>query len=152
MSCADDLTLDDLNANVTSEVLERVSAGEGSNSNLWGSIDRDKYAAGLRAPLTNSVNGVNLVDPESAPKVIKTWDDRLEEEQFVESGVDDEVGPPGYRRADPSSSSCTFPSSRVFGFVLCFCICRLQATHTDQVDCASSATFRTRLTSTTLSR
>lgn len=42
MSCADDLTIDDLNANVTTEVLERVSAGEGSNSNLWGSIDRDK--------------------------------------------------------------------------------------------------------------
>lgn len=43
MSCADDLTVDDLNNNVTTEVLERVSAGEGSNANLWGWIDRDKY-------------------------------------------------------------------------------------------------------------
>lgn len=34
------------------------------------------------------------MDPESAPKVIKTWDDRLEEEEYVESGVDDEVSPP----------------------------------------------------------
>jgi hypothetical protein len=38
-----------------------------------------------------SVIGVNLVDPLSAPKVIKTWDERLDETQYVESGVDDEV-------------------------------------------------------------
>lgn len=42
MSCADDLTVDDLNNNVATEVLERVSAGEGSNTNLWTYIDRDK--------------------------------------------------------------------------------------------------------------
>lgn len=42
MSCADDLTVDDLNGEVTADVLERVSAGEASNSNLWGWIDRDK--------------------------------------------------------------------------------------------------------------
>lgn len=45
MSCADDLTVDDLNTSVTTEVLERVSAGEGSNTNLWGWIDRDKWVA-----------------------------------------------------------------------------------------------------------
>lgn len=42
MSCADDLTVDDLNNNVTTEVLERVTAGEGSNANLWAFIDKDK--------------------------------------------------------------------------------------------------------------
>jgi hypothetical protein len=42
MSCADDLTVEDLNNNVSTQVLERVSAGEGSNSNLWSWIDRDK--------------------------------------------------------------------------------------------------------------
>lgn len=35
---------------------------------------------------------MNLVDTQSAPKVIKTWDERRDEEQFIESGVDDEVG------------------------------------------------------------
>ena len=44
MSCADDLTAEDLNESVSTAVLERVSAGEGSNINLWGQIDRDKYA------------------------------------------------------------------------------------------------------------
>jgi hypothetical protein len=34
---------------------------------------------------------LNLVEPETAPKVIKPWDERLDEEEFVESGVDDEV-------------------------------------------------------------
>lgn len=38
-----------------------------------------------------SVTGLNLEDPSSAPFVIKTWDDRLDQEQFVESGVDDDV-------------------------------------------------------------
>ena len=42
MSCADDLTVEDLNENVTTEVLERVTAGEGSNANLWNWIDKDK--------------------------------------------------------------------------------------------------------------
>ncbi|GMK60000.1 hypothetical protein CspeluHIS016_0902170 [Cutaneotrichosporon spelunceum] len=79
MSCADDLTIDDLHSAVTTEVLERVSAGEGSNANLWGWIDRD------------NVVGVNLVEPEAAPKVIKPWDERLDEEGFVQSGVDDEL-------------------------------------------------------------
>ncbi|RSH85794.1 uncharacterized protein EHS24_003974 [Apiotrichum porosum] len=79
MSCADDLTVDDLNNNVTTEVLERVSAGEGSNANLWGWIDRD------------NVVGVNLVEAESGPKVIKVWDERLDEDTFIESGVDDEL-------------------------------------------------------------
>lgn len=41
MSCADDLTLDDLTSSST-QVLERVSAGEGAHRNLWGQIDRDK--------------------------------------------------------------------------------------------------------------
>jgi len=78
MNCAEDLTADDLNGDVSSAVLERVSAGEGSNVNLWGQIDRD------------NVTGLNLEDPLSAPKVIKTWDDRLTEEG-VESCVDDEL-------------------------------------------------------------
>lgn len=38
-----------------------------------------------------SVTGLNLEDPSSAPSVIKTWDDRLDQEQYVESGVDDDV-------------------------------------------------------------
>ncbi len=42
MSCADDLTVDDLSTAVTTQVLERVTAGEGSNTNLWAQIDRDK--------------------------------------------------------------------------------------------------------------
>jgi hypothetical protein len=42
MSCSDDLTADDLTNSVATQVLERVSAGEGSNANLWGHIDRDK--------------------------------------------------------------------------------------------------------------
>ncbi|ODO11923.1 hypothetical protein I350_00707 [Cryptococcus amylolentus CBS 6273] len=79
MSCADDLTTEDLNGNVTAEVLERTSAGEGSTTNLWSHIDRD------------NVTGLNLDDPLSAPKLIKPWDNRLDEEQIVESGVDDEL-------------------------------------------------------------
>ncbi|OCF56567.1 hypothetical protein L486_05417 [Kwoniella mangroviensis CBS 10435] len=79
MSCADDLTADDLTNNVTTEVLERVTGGEGSNTNLWGQIDKD------------NVTGLNLEDVSSAPKVIKTWDERLDEELFVESGVDDDL-------------------------------------------------------------
>ncbi|KAK4686377.1 hypothetical protein P7C73_g3744, partial [Tremellales sp. Uapishka_1] len=79
MSCSDDLTVDDLTTSVATEVLERVSAGEGSNTNLWGHIDRD------------NVTGVNLLDPASAPSIIKTWDDRLNDVYHVESGVDDEL-------------------------------------------------------------
>lgn len=44
MTCADDLTIDDLNGNVSTSVLERVTAGAGSNTNLWPQIDRDKWA------------------------------------------------------------------------------------------------------------
>jgi hypothetical protein len=40
MSCADDLTLDDITE--SPQVLERVSAGGGAHTNLWGQIDRDK--------------------------------------------------------------------------------------------------------------
>ncbi|KAK8865747.1 hypothetical protein IAR55_000894 [Kwoniella newhampshirensis] len=79
MSCADDLTTDDLNGAVTDQVLERVTAGEGSNTNLWGQIDKD------------NVTGLNLMEPSSAPKVIKTWDERLDDEDYVESGVDDDL-------------------------------------------------------------
>ena len=39
----------------------------------------------------HSVEGINLRVMGSAPRVIKSWDDRLVEEG-VESGVDDEVG------------------------------------------------------------
>lgn len=38
-----------------------------------------------------SVTGLNLDDPLSAGKVIKTWDERLDESEYVESGVDDDV-------------------------------------------------------------
>ena len=41
MSCADDLTLDDITE--SPQVLEQVSAGGGAHTNLWGQIDRDKY-------------------------------------------------------------------------------------------------------------
>lgn len=41
--------------------------------------------------LTTSVTGLNLLDATSGPKVIKTWDNRLDEGEYVESGVDDEV-------------------------------------------------------------
>ena len=44
---------------------------------------------------SSSVTGLNLVDPASAPKVIKTWDDRLDDELYVESGVDDDVSSAG---------------------------------------------------------
>ncbi|OXG85210.1 hypothetical protein C348_01601 [Cryptococcus neoformans Gb118] len=79
MNCADDLTTDDLTGSVSTEVLERASAGEGPTTNLWSHIDRD------------NVTGLNLEDPSSAPSVIKTWDDRLDQEQYVESGVDDDL-------------------------------------------------------------
>ncbi|ORX34198.1 galactose-binding domain-like protein [Kockovaella imperatae] len=78
MSCADDLTVDDLNDSSATAVLERVTAGQGSNTSLWAFIDRD------------GVTGVNLQDPTAAPKIIKTWDNRFNEEG-VESGVDDEL-------------------------------------------------------------
>ena len=42
MSCADDLTTDEFSTAVSTEVLERHTAGEGSNTNLWAQIDRDK--------------------------------------------------------------------------------------------------------------
>ena len=45
-----------------------------------------------------SVTGLNLDDPMSAGKVIKPWDDRLDEVEYVESGVDDDVS------SHPSSS------------------------------------------------
>jgi hypothetical protein len=41
----------------------------------------------------DSVTGLNLDDPLSAGRVIKTWDERLDEEIYVESGVDDDVSP-----------------------------------------------------------
>lgn len=37
------------------------------------------------------MTGVNLLEADSAGRVIKVWDERLDEEAFVESGVDDEV-------------------------------------------------------------
>lgn len=97
MSCADDLTVDDLTTSVTTDVLERVSAGEGANANLWAFIDRD------------NVVGLNLVQPGDAPKVIKTWDERLDEEEFVESGVDDEVGWVGAGRVIAHTRRCRAP-------------------------------------------
>ena len=45
MSCADDLTLDDITE--SPQVLERVSAGGGAHTNLWGQIDRDKYVPSI---------------------------------------------------------------------------------------------------------
>jgi hypothetical protein len=51
MSCADDLTADDLSTSVATAVLERVSAGEGSNTNLWAQIDRDKSVFLSTAPI-----------------------------------------------------------------------------------------------------
>ncbi|KAL7423746.1 hypothetical protein Q5752_001328 [Cryptotrichosporon argae] len=79
MSCADDLTIDDLTTAVSTSVLERVSAGEGSNANLWHMVDR------------NNVEGLNLDTGGSAPGVIKTWDERLDEDVSVQSGVDDDL-------------------------------------------------------------
>lgn len=38
-----------------------------------------------------SVTGLNIEDPESARKIIKTWDERHDMELFCESGVDDQV-------------------------------------------------------------
>lgn len=78
MSCADDLTAEDLTTNVTTEVLERITAGEGSNTNLWPNIN------------IACVEGVNLEVAGSAPTVIKEWDERLSDVQ-IESGVDDEL-------------------------------------------------------------
>lgn len=50
----------------------------------------------------DSVTGLNLDDPMSAGKVIKPWDDRLDELDYIESGVDDEVS-----TSDHSTSSMT---------------------------------------------
>lgn len=44
--------------------------------------------------------GVNLVEAESGPKVIKVWDERLDEDTFIESGVDDEVSCAGSNASD----------------------------------------------------
>ena len=44
--------------------------------------------------LTYSVTGLNLDNPLSASNVIKEWEGRLDEEEYVESGVDDDVSPP----------------------------------------------------------
>lgn len=100
MSCADDLTLDDITE--SPQVLERVSAGGGAHTNLWGQIDRDKYVSQMcglsemkdqreKRELTHSVTGLNLDNPLSASNVIKEWEGRLDEENYVESGVDDDV-------------------------------------------------------------
>jgi hypothetical protein len=43
--------------------------------------------------LTYSVTGLNLDNPLSASNVIKEWEGRLDEEEYVESGVDDDVRP-----------------------------------------------------------
>jgi hypothetical protein len=51
-----------------------------------------------------SVVGVNLVEPDSAPRVIKTWDDRLTE-GGVDSGVDDEVRSTFFRLCYPTCLS-----------------------------------------------
>ena len=37
------------------------------------------------------MTGLNLDDPLSASKVIKEWEVRLDEAEYVESGVDDDV-------------------------------------------------------------
>ena len=112
MSCADDLTLDDITE--SPQVLERISAGGGAHTNLWGQIDRDKQVLILnsgptrrtnshgveelgnerREGLTHSVTGLNLDNPLSASNVIKEWEGRLDEEEYVESGVDDDVSLP----------------------------------------------------------
>lgn len=46
-------------------------------------------------PLTNeyrdSVHGLNLNIPESAKELIKPWEERDDEQKFVESNVDDQV-------------------------------------------------------------
>jgi hypothetical protein len=41
----------------------------------------------------HSVTGLNLDNPLSASNVIKEWEGRLDEEEYVESGVDDDVRP-----------------------------------------------------------
>jgi hypothetical protein len=43
--------------------------------------------------LMRSVTGLNLDEPQSASKVIKEWEGRLDEAEYVESGVDDDVSP-----------------------------------------------------------
>ncbi|KAJ9115304.1 hypothetical protein QFC20_001172 [Naganishia adeliensis] len=79
MSCQDDLTAVDLHSGVAVEVLERVSAGEGRDENLYAFINH------------NNVTGLNIEDPEAAKKIIKTWDERHDMEIFCESGVDDQM-------------------------------------------------------------
>ncbi|KAJ9110444.1 hypothetical protein QFC19_001570 [Naganishia cerealis] len=84
MSCQDDLTAVDLHSGVALQVLERVSAGEGRDENLYAYIDH------------NNVTGLNIEDPESARKIIKAWDDRHDMQVFCESGVDDQ-SPAGWQ-------------------------------------------------------
>jgi len=116
MSCADDLTLDDITE--SPQVLERVSAGGGAHTNLWGQIDRDKYVPSIhglskmkdqreKRELTHSVTGVNLDNPLSASNVIKEWEGRLDEENYVESGVDDDVRPPLFPTPAPKPGGVT---------------------------------------------
>ncbi|EIW72737.1 hypothetical protein M231_07855 [Tremella mesenterica] len=78
MNCDEDIHYEELQ-DVPDEVRTRLSAGAGGNVNLWKYIDQ------------NNVTGVNLLNPDSAPWVIKTWDQRLDEEKLVESGVDDDL-------------------------------------------------------------
>lgn len=61
MSCTDDLTAEDLTTNVTTEVLERVTAGEGSNTNLWPNINVAWYV------LTTAAARLCLLCPATQP-------------------------------------------------------------------------------------
>ena len=40
---------------------------------------------------TARVNGLNLIVPEDAKEVIKSWDQRESTEKYIDSGVDDQV-------------------------------------------------------------
>ena len=45
----------------------------------------------MKGKADGSVTGLNLDDSQSASKVIKPWDERLDEAEYIESGVDDDV-------------------------------------------------------------
>jgi hypothetical protein len=79
--------------------------------------------------IQGSVIGVNLLEADSGPRVIKPWDDRLTE-SGIESGVDDEVGHPVTvydeviadcaSSADPACPIYTFVTVTIFPLLLTF--------------------------------
>lgn len=50
------------------------------------------------------ISGLNLENPESARKIVKTWDERHDMEVYCDSGVDDQVSHPPFLGTKSSAS------------------------------------------------